>query len=136
MALFKVTFELIQDNRTAGANFIYVSHSSKEKALECATELNEALIQRFAKNITGQCKTIEELPEKTMLYFVGGEAIPAQSERLITLVGEQSTLSNYSERPMQIDLNNFFRYYDSFTENDSLCIVMEYASQGSLYDKI
>ena len=28
------------------------------------------------------------------------------------------------------------RYYDSFLENDSICIVMEYASGGSLYDKI
>lgn len=28
------------------------------------------------------------------------------------------------------------RYYDSFVENDSICIVMEYAKSGSLYDKI
>jgi len=28
------------------------------------------------------------------------------------------------------------RYYDSFIENDSLCIAMEYAPLGSLHDKI
>jgi len=28
------------------------------------------------------------------------------------------------------------RYYDSFVESDSICIVMEYAKAGSLYDKI
>ena len=94
MALFKVTFEMIEDNQVIGGDDIYVSHSSKEKALDCAIELAEMLRQGIARSIKVVFKTVEELPERTMLYSVVGEAIPAQSERLITLVGEQSTLSN------------------------------------------
>lgn len=94
MALFKVTFEMIEDNQVIGGDDIYVSHSSKEKALDCAIELAEMLRQGMARNIKVVFKTVEELPERTMLYSVVGEAIPTRPERLVTLVGEESILSN------------------------------------------
>lgn len=28
------------------------------------------------------------------------------------------------------------KYYDNYIENDSLCILMEYGSLGTLYDKL